>query len=120
MLPAGRPSLGLGSSESAVSTERKMHLNLCIEAYLFRELERQTSQWSCVERGDNKNGVYLGVFGSDQMNCSASHFQFSILIRSHLIFAVLQAPARGSWNLLFVTHLVTPKNFLGDQVCRAA
>ena len=47
------------------------------------------------------------------MNCSASHFQFSILIRSHLIFAVLQAPARGSWNLLFVTHLVTltPKTF---------
>ena len=67
MLPAGRPSLGLGSSESAVSTEPKnAPLNLCIEAYLFRELERQTSQWSCVERGDNKNGVYLGVFGSDR------------------------------------------------------
>lgn len=58
MLPAGRPSLGLGSSESAVSTEPKnAPLNLCIEAY--RELERQTSQWSCVERGDNKTRCTL-------------------------------------------------------------
>lgn len=66
MLPAGRPSLGLGSSESAVSTEPKnAPLNLYIEAH--RELERQTLQWSCVERGDNKNAVYLGVFGSDRM-----------------------------------------------------
>lgn len=65
MLPAGRPSLGLGSSESAVSEPKNAPLNLCIEAH--RELERQTSQWSCVERGDNNNGVYLGVFGSDRM-----------------------------------------------------
>lgn len=67
MLPAGRPSLGLGSSESAVSTEPKNAPLISASRRTFSENWRGRRHsgraWS---EETTKTGVYLGVFGSDR------------------------------------------------------
>ena len=73
MLPAGRPSLGLGSSESAVSTEPKNASASMRRTENWRGRRHSgTRAWS-----EETNGVYLGVFG-DQIvwQCHVYSFQF--------------------------------------------
>ena len=73
MLPAGRPSLGLGSSESAVSTEPKNASASMRRTENWRGRRHSARAWS-----EETNGVYLGVFGSDQIvwQCHVYSFQF--------------------------------------------